>query len=470
MKIVRLLVLCLTAMLALGATIASSASAEELLFKATRGTVVGGGFTMLSGLMFLRTLGGSEVHCSHVDGHGKFTSTTLGEMLVLMLGCVTNVFGSLVKCHNSGTEDIHLPLATTLFHLGLAHDGSNTSIPAVDILLDQAVSFKCSIGTITMSGDLIGALEQPLGTEEPLNTPEKETQLVFKESSSGMALLTEFLMPGVGLVNQHLTLTVENGIGGKETIESAETSTYTLGNFTNSAGEATEIEITDEHSVSTGKLLFKATNGNVVGGEFTMLSGLTFLKTLGGSEIHCKHIDSHGKFTSTTLGEILILILGCTTNIFGSSVKCHNSGTEDIHFPLATTLFRLGLAHDGANTSIPAIDILLDQPAVIKCSIGTITMSGGAVGELEVPLGTQVPLNTPEKEVNLVYKEASAGMQLLTEFLMPGAGLVNQHLSWMVENGLGGKETIESAETLTSTLSNFTNSAGEATEVELVEP
>jgi hypothetical protein len=223
-------------------------------------------------------------------------------------------------------------------------------------------------------------------------------------------------------------------------------------------------------SASAGELLFKATTGNVVGGGFGILAGLTFLKTLGGSEVHCKHVDNHGKFTSTTLGEVLILFLGCSTNVFGSSVKCHNSGTEDIHLPLTTTLFRLGLAHDGSNTSIPAVDILLDKAVSFKCSIGTITVSGGAVGALEAPLGTQEPLNTPEKEVSLVYKESSAGMQLLTEFLMPGAGLVNQHLTWIVENGLGGKETIESAETLTGTLSNFTNNTGAATEIELVEP
>jgi hypothetical protein len=245
MKRIRIVGLCLMAVFAVSAVAASGSSAASLLFKATNGNIVGGGFESLGGLSFLKTLGGSEVHCKHVDNHGKFTSSTLGEVLILFLGCSTNVFGSSVKCHNSGTEDIHLPLATTLFHLGLAHDGTNISIPAIDILLDKAVSFKCSIGTITVSGDAVGELEAPLGTQAPLNAPEKEISLVYKESSAGMQLLTEFLMPEGGLVKHHLTSLVENGLGGKETIESAETSTDTLSNFTNSAGEATEIELVE---------------------------------------------------------------------------------------------------------------------------------------------------------------------------------------------------------------------------------
>ncbi len=53
---------------------------------------------------------------------------------------------------------------------------------------------------------------------------------------------------------------------------------------------------------------------------------------------------------------------------------------------------------------------------------------------------------------------------------MPGGGLATHHLTSLVENGLGGKETLEMAEESTSALNNFKNSAGAATELELVEP
>ncbi len=196
MKRIRIVGLCLMAVFALSAVVASSASAGELLFKASNGNIVGGSFKSLGGLSLLRTLGGSTIHCLHVDNHGKFLSTTLGDVLILFLGCTTVSFGSTVNCHNQGTNEIDLPLATTLFHLGLAHFGSNVSIPAIDILLGKTLEFKCSIATVSVKGDAIGALELTTGGQVPLNNPVSEMNLVYEESEPGMQKLTEFLMPG----------------------------------------------------------------------------------------------------------------------------------------------------------------------------------------------------------------------------------------------------------------------------------
>ncbi len=55
-------------------------------------------------------------------------------------------------------------------------------------------------------------------------------------------------------------------------------------------------------------------------------------------------------------------------------------------------------------------------------------------------------------------------MQELTEFLLPKGGLVKQHLTPTI---LTEEETALKS---TNTLSGFTNSAGEAMEIELVEP
>jgi hypothetical protein len=98
-------------------------------------------------------------------------------------------------------------------------------------------------------------------------------------------------------------------------------------------------------SASAGELLFKSTSGNVVGGGFLSSGGLALLRSVGGSTIHCKDVENHGKFLSTTLGIVLIRFLGCTTAAFGSTLNCTSSGasTGEIHLPLATTLFHLGL-------------------------------------------------------------------------------------------------------------------------------
>lgn len=151
---------------------------------------------------------------------------------------------------------------------------------------------------------------------------------------------------------------------------------------------------------------------------------------------------------------------------FGSvTLNCTSTGagTGEIHLPLATTLFHLGLAHLGANTSIPAVDVLLDEEVKFKCGVNSVTVKGAAIGALLVN-GSQAPLNTLEKEVTLEYKESAQGVQELKEFLMPGGSLVTQHLTStiLLEE--------ESGETSKDALDGFTNSTGAATEIELVEP
>ncbi len=244
MKRIRIVGLCLMAVFALSAVAASSASAGELLFRATNttggATIVGGLFLSHGGLSVLQSTGGSTIHCKDVENHGMFLSTTLGDVLIRFLGCTTEVFGGTVNCTSTGagTGEIHMPLATTLFHLGLAHLGTNTSIPAIDILLDNEIKFKCSIATVTVKGQVIGALLVN-GSQAPLNTKEKEVTLEFKESAQGVQELQEFLMPNGGLVTQHLTSKILSEQ------ESGETSKDTLDGFTNGKGESTEIELVE---------------------------------------------------------------------------------------------------------------------------------------------------------------------------------------------------------------------------------
>lgn len=238
MRSVRTFGLCLMVVFALSAVAASSASAGELLFKAVTGNIVGGSFESLGGLSVLRTVGGSSIHCKDVHDRGLFLSTTLGDVLIRFLGCTTEVFGSQIDCQNAGLSEIHLPLTTTLFHLGLAHLGGSR-LPAMDILLDSGVAFKCGAANVSVTGAVIGELEWPEGTPAPLNSKLKEIQLAFREAGTGKQELTLFLMPGGGLFTQHLSSLI------LREEESAETSRDTLKNFKNSAGAATEIELVE---------------------------------------------------------------------------------------------------------------------------------------------------------------------------------------------------------------------------------
>ena len=243
MKRIRILGLCLVAVFALSATVASSALAGELLFKAVTGSIVGGGFLSTGGLTLLITHSGKELHCKDVIDHGLFLSSTLGNILIRILGCSAKE-GITVNCNTAGagTGEIHLPLST-LFHLGLAHLGSNTSIPAIVVLLGASgIEIKCtSLVTIKVTGAVIGALQNAAGEPAKLNEKVKEMNLVCKQTANGEQELRLFLMPG-GVLQTYDLSTSFNGAAAE--LSSTRT-TDTLDGFTNGAGGATEVELVE---------------------------------------------------------------------------------------------------------------------------------------------------------------------------------------------------------------------------------
>ena len=171
MKRIRIVGLCLVAVFALSAAAASSASAGELLFRAVTGSIVGGGFLSTGGLSLLVTNSGKLIHCKDVVNHGLFLSSTLGNVLIRFLGCTAKE-GITVNCNSvgGGTGEIHLPLST-LFHLGLAHLGTNTSIPAIAVLLGpKGLEIECTkLVTVKVTGVAIGALQKANGEPAKLN-------------------------------------------------------------------------------------------------------------------------------------------------------------------------------------------------------------------------------------------------------------------------------------------------------------
>lgn len=196
---------------------------------------------------------------------------------------------------------------------------------------------------------------------------------------------------------------------------------------------------------SAAELLAKpAGGGSIVGTTFLSSATLPLLTTHTKSLIHCKHATNHGVFLSSTLGNILIRFLGCTTaGLFGERLSCNtaNAGAGEIHLSLAT-LFHLGLAHLTSTIGkIPAAVVLLGKVIEIECEGVPIQVRGNVIGALQRN-GAAVPLNTAIKDLNLNFQETtptSHGLQHLRLFLMPGTtGLTTYDLESNVFGGTFG--------------------------------
>jgi hypothetical protein len=222
-------------------------------------------------------------------------------------------------------------------------------------------------------------------------------------------------------------------------------------------------------SASAAELLARiAGGGSVAGVTFLSSATLPLLITHDGSLIHCKDAINHGLFLSSTLGNILIRFLGCSTAVGTSSFPCNTSGagSGEIHLPLST-LFHLGLAHLTINVGrIPALAILLGKIIELECSIVKIEVKGSVIGALQRN-GQPVPLNTPFTDVNLNFQQTANGLQHLRLFLMPGTtGLTTYDL----ETNIAGGGFELSSEVANALLDGFTLPNGKEDAIELVEP
>jgi hypothetical protein len=203
MKRISIVGLFLAAVFALSAMAASSASAAGLLLArvAGGGSIVGVTFLSEAKLPLLTTHGKKLVHCKHATNFGHFLSSTLGDILIRFLGCT--VLGVGIECNTAGAAagEIHLPLAGTVFHLGLAHLTLTVgNFPAAVILLEKDVLIKCggTAAEILVLGAVIGALQldEPLELPIPLNTPVSTMLLNFQQTtptSFGLQHLRLFL-------------------------------------------------------------------------------------------------------------------------------------------------------------------------------------------------------------------------------------------------------------------------------------
>jgi hypothetical protein len=218
MKRISIVGLCLTAVFAFSAGIASSASAGELLARVPGGgSVVGVTFLSKAELPLLITHNNSRMHCKDAINFGHFLTSSLGDILIQFLGCTLVLTGGSCNSLGAAAGEIHLPLATTLFHLGLAHLTSTVGkIPAVLILLNKDVHIECGgaiPALILVLGAVIGALRLDKEGNHgplPLNTPFLQALLAYEQTANGLQHLRLFLLGG-SLASYDLDFSINGG-------------------------------------------------------------------------------------------------------------------------------------------------------------------------------------------------------------------------------------------------------------------
>jgi len=244
MRYVRYIGLGLMVAFALGAPAASSASVGELLARvAGGGSAAGVSFSSLGGLSSLFTHSGTKIHCEHVHNHGLFLTSTSGYILIQFLECTAS--GD--PCEGvPGSNEIHVPSETTLFHLGLGQlTSTKERVPAAAILLGKDAKCEGPSGFIRVLvlGAVIGALQLSLSEQPiPLKTPFSTAILNFQQTANGLQHLRLFLLPGGELATYDLY-----SLSNKEpeALLSSEVSLDLLDLFTSGSGNHIELELVE---------------------------------------------------------------------------------------------------------------------------------------------------------------------------------------------------------------------------------
>jgi len=195
-RIIGMAGLCLVAVFAFSAVAASGASAADLLFKLPAGQ----SFPLLlagldENLSFLETANKSTIECNKAHIHVLIEDAHLGKIHVLWLECQNKILGT-EPCWSAGEgRGKTLPdiLFSGTFHLGLAHLGTETKIPAVLVLVPAGFEVICDVlggeQKIPVTGNVIGKIENEV------NKQLASTTISFnKGSTAGSQELTEFLL------------------------------------------------------------------------------------------------------------------------------------------------------------------------------------------------------------------------------------------------------------------------------------
>jgi hypothetical protein len=191
---IKLVGLAFVAMLALGAVMASAASATPLI----RFTNLGLFLTATSGgSAKLETLAGHEVTCTKTDAHGNVVTEDRAHILIEFLTCTEPKTGATCTTTEGGSEvgtkgNIHV--------LALALLGSDTAppldLPAVLVTTENSkdepanTTFRCALGGLASNLEVRGSV---IGLALNIATPTKcEMLFHFNKSSTGMQQDTKF--------------------------------------------------------------------------------------------------------------------------------------------------------------------------------------------------------------------------------------------------------------------------------------
>jgi hypothetical protein len=221
MKRIRIVGLCLVAVFAISAAVASSASANQFPL-----------YVLLPGKTFpvpyhglvtttttLETLAGSKVECKKVHIEGQILTVHLSDTHYLFLECGSEL-GS--KCNSPSAPEGDILLQVDE-HLGLVDDPSGNLFNDVGVLvlLPAGFTFTCSLHgigakVINVTGSVIGQLVSPIGKQ----VHEAEFSYSRHGTEKGMPLFTLFLSSLAGLENVTPQLLTE--IGGAKAEESSQ--------------------------------------------------------------------------------------------------------------------------------------------------------------------------------------------------------------------------------------------------------
>jgi len=213
MRHISIVALNVVAVFALCAVAASSASAHEILFELPAGQNYPVLFLSKAGPALFESEGGIKFKCTAVTNHGHIEDAHLGTVGIVFTGCSTKIIVTL-KCQTSGAASGEIVLPNSLFHLGLEHTGTSSTVPALLFLLpveggEHKFTFECGGSAVVLTGDVLGLLEV-LGGGRPVSGTQYSTALVSFKQSGGKQNSTEFLLSLTTpedelMTGQHLT-------------------------------------------------------------------------------------------------------------------------------------------------------------------------------------------------------------------------------------------------------------------------
>jgi hypothetical protein len=220
MKTIRLLGACLTAILALSAIAAASASAEILFEEPAGGFPQTFAVDNAGAAIHLETASGVVASCTswstnEKTGRGSIETAHLGKVKLALLGCKGTVLNMNVPCQSTGAKEGEIVVAST-FHIGLALPEKKAAV----VLLPENWTFTCLGVKVVVTGDVIGLLENGGGEHVVVGEKREELYLKFFQKKGVQEQLEFELSLGGGLMKE-LDLKVSIG-GGAETLAGVE--------------------------------------------------------------------------------------------------------------------------------------------------------------------------------------------------------------------------------------------------------